>query len=194
MVENVGKDELDKGGPRNAARGRRHRGWGEADLLEVWCRRALGQTQDEIGDAMGRTGEAVRARLKTLKDAPFTRQSRLYLLRRMVALRAMAHLLDAVPGSAAEGRLLARLEALNETEEEQDVAQTRDIGDMDEDELRAFVADLVPRLETKSAGQADSGAGRVAGAVSVPADGAGRAEAANRGDARGAGGQGDGLA
>lgn len=152
--------------------------WLPCHSREARLRWSLGQSFNEIAARMDWHPATIskHAQLEGL-DVPISRAEQIALINEISLDRAMRCLLDIEPGAAAETRLLARL---NDFQTQEDDMKTRAaIGEMSDDELRRYVASLVPGLETKAA-MADEPRGDGADErVSVPAVGTTRAEAAS---------------
>jgi hypothetical protein len=155
--------------------------WLPRHSREVHLRRSLGQACPAIAASMGWARRTIDQHvLDEDLDRILTRAEQVRLINEISLERALLALLDVEPGAAAEGRLLARV---NEIEaQESDVKTRAAIGEMSDDELRNYVASLVPGLETKAAMGDEPRAVGTGGGVSVPDVGTARAEAASSGD------------
>jgi len=155
--------------------------WLPRHSREVHLRRSLGQACPAIATSMGWARRTIDQHvLDEDLDRVLTRAEQVRLINEISLERALWALLDIEAGAAAEGRLLARV---NEIEaQEGDVKTRAAIGEMSDDELRDYVASLVPRLETKAANGDEPRRGGIDERVSVPNVGQAGAEAATRGD------------
>ena len=152
--------------------------WLPCHSREVHLRRSLGQACFAIAACMGWDRRTINQHvLDEGLGRVLTRAEQVRLINEISLERALLALLEVEPGAAAEGRLLARV---NEIEaQESDVKTRAAIGEMSDDELRRYVASLVPGLETKAVmGDGPRGTGTDE-RVSVPDVGQARAEAAS---------------
>ena len=142
MVEKISKNKISLG---------QH--WCERHSKEVTLRLALGQTHGTIARAIGFKTDTVRARIKRdrLKRA-LSKAERFQLSLEIEQDRLLEGLLSEAPGTPRHARLSAAHIAAqtarsgvasDETEKEGQMI----LGEMSDDELRTYVASLVPGLE-----------------------------------------------
>ena len=165
--------------------------WQARHSREAALRLYLGQTKAQIAAAMGFTDRTVRTHVQAEGlAAPMDGAARLALLAAVEVDRVMAELLDAEPGSPVQARLRTSFLALRRglagsgtDQQESDMKTRGEIGEMSDDELRNYVASLVPGLELKTArddGSAGLGTGQ---RVQVSDERTGGSEAAGTTDA-----------
>lgn len=162
------------------------RNWLERHSKEVILRRSLGQSYPEIAQALGWNENTVKSRARREGlDRPISVGERKQLIGEVERDKVIEGLLDAVAGSPVYMRLRTCVEMLSETREQGPDAEAREaekrkeIGEMSDAELRAYVAELVPGLARRTADE--PGAKEFDGGPSVPADGAAGPETANAG-------------
>ncbi|MGC6499672.1 MAG: hypothetical protein ACON4C_05715 [Henriciella sp.] len=166
------------------------RRWSSRHALETRLRLGFGQGVPEIAVALGFHPRTVRGHIRS--DGlvpPATGQERRDLILSLDEERAVQGLLSAEPGSAAQLRLRRSLMAGEGRtdpvqEQETDMRSLKEIREMSEDELRAYVASLVPGLESKATADAHAGPERTDGEISLSEDGTPRSETPGPGAGR----------
>lgn len=155
----------------------------------VALRLALGQSVTEIAKAIGCCADTVRAHVDKEKlDIELSDRARLALAEAVEAERILAELQTVEPGSPAQARLRTSLKGFRKQADEQSdfsegaMEPTKTIGEMSDDELRVYVASLVPGLEVKSADSVEQNRPASDGRVSVSDDGEAGPEAARTGN------------
>jgi hypothetical protein len=156
---------------------RPQRRWARQHELETRLRLGLGQGPAEIAAALGFHPRTVRGHIRGDGLCPPASGSE----RRALALsldeeRAVQALLSAQPGSPAQARLRTSLMAGLPAspplqEQETEMRSLKEIREMSDDELRAYVASLVPGLESKATPDPDARPERTDGEISVSEDG-----------------------
>ena len=152
--------------------------WLPRHSREVQVRLSLGQTRNAIAGAMDIELQAVEQHIQDEGlDGNLTCAEQVEYVTEISLQRALLALLETEPGAAVEGRLLLRVSEF--VAQESDVKTRAAIGEMSDDELRDYVASLVPGLETKTvAGDESRGTGADE-RVSVPNVGETGAETAS---------------
>jgi hypothetical protein len=158
------------------------RRWLRRHSLEAVLRLAEGQSHMQLAEVMDFCVDTVR---KHIKDEKLEALAAMTLSLERSRLRL--ELLDAESGAATQARLRASYATLSKLgepaiEQESDVKTRKAIGEMSDDELRAYVASLVPGLEVKTAtGNRPRGIGTDE-RISVSENGEAGTEATNAGD------------
>lgn len=162
--------------------------WNRRHSLEAVLRLAEGQSAPRLAEVMGFSVDTVRNHIKAEQLNHARDEDRLTAVAlQLERSRLRLELLDAESGSAVQARLRASFATLSKlgleaSEQESGMMTKRKLGEMSDDELRAYVASLVPGLEVKAVSRNDGGRGVSDERVSVSDDGAGRAEATKAGD------------
>ncbi len=164
------------------------RRWLRRHSLEAVLRLAEGQSHMQLAEVMDFCVDTVRKHIKDEKlDAPQNEEALAAMTLSLERSRLRLELLDAESGAATLARLRASYATLSKLgepaiEQESDVKTRKAIGEMSDDELRAYVASLVPGLEVKTAtGNGPRGIGTDE-RVSVSENGEAGTEATNAGD------------
>ena len=169
----------------------RHSGrfWRDRHSKETRLRLSLGQSRQEISDAIGFCRRTVGKHIETANlDAPLSLSERVTIACELEADKTIIDALGAQSGSVAQARFRAGLKALSEkpnqprAEQEFVMRSLKEIREMSGDELRAYVASLVPGLESKATPESQPDRGRTHGALPLPADSASRPKTAGAHD------------
>lgn len=161
--------------------------WKRRHSQEAILRLAEGQSAPMLAEIMDFNVDTVRNHIQAEQLNHVSDDDRLAAIALQLELsRLRLELLDAESGSAVQARLRASFATLSKMgseklEEEAGMMTKQKLGEMSDDELRAYVASLVPGLEVKAANRDDGGRGVSDERVSVSDDGADRAEAAKAG-------------
>ncbi len=163
------------------------RKWLQRHSKEVILRRSLGQSYPEIAQAIGWNENTVKSRARREGlNRPISAGERKQLIGEVERDKVIEGLLDAVAGSPVHMRLRTCVEMLSEGSEQgpdadaREAEKRKEIGEMSDAELRAYVAGLVPGLARRT--RDDPGAKESDGRPSVSADGAAGPEATETGD------------
>ena len=155
--------------------------WSPRDALEARLRRSYGETYQAIGEAIGFSADTVRIRMKRdgLKPADSVAE-RLALALSLVADTVAR---EALTGAASDAALLRQRQELrllyqalhpalgaapNTQDKEGAMKTIKDIKEMSDDDLRAYVAGLVSGLESKSTPRSDPGPDGMDGGPALP--------------------------
>ena len=158
--------------------------WKRRHSLEAILRLAEGQSAPMLAEIMDFNVDTVRNHIQAEQLNHVSDDERLAAIALQLELsRLRLELLDAETGSAVQARLRASFATLSKLgsekqEEEAGMMTKQKLGEMSDDELRAYVASLVPGLEVKAVFGDDLCGGESDQRVPVPDDGAGRAETA----------------
>jgi transposase-like protein len=140
---------------------------------------ALGYSIAEIASEIGCHVDTVRSHIRHERlDRPLSEMDCAALAVSVELGRIMQELQTAEPGSSLQTQLRQQLKAYQKgldasgTPSRDDGPQDKTLGEMSDDELRAYLADLVPGLATEIAGQpAEPQGSSGAGAVSISGPG-----------------------
>ena len=151
--------------------------WRDRHSKETRLRLSLGQSRQEISDAIGFSLWTVARYVESANlDAPLSLPERVEIACELETDKMIIDALEAQSGSLAQARLRAGLKGLSGTLNQSKAGQEfvmrslKEIREMSGDELRAYVASLVPGLESKATPEPQPDRGRTDGALSLPAD------------------------
>lgn len=169
--------------------------WSPRDSLETRLRRSYGETYHSIGAAIGFSADTVRIRAKQDKLKPAeTVAERLALALALVA-DAVAH--ETLTGQAAGAEQHKQRQQLRmlyqalvpmkgrpaaSQDKEADMKHLKDIKEMSDDDLRAYVASLVSGLEAKTTPTSEPSTDGIHGRKSVSEKRASGSDSATDGD------------
>lgn len=144
--------------------------WSPRDSLESRLRRSYGETYESIGAAIGFSSDTVRIRMKRDKLEPAqTVVERLALALALVADQVAQETLTGQSAEPEQHKQRQQLRMLYQAlvpmkggppasqDKEADMKHLKDIKEMSDDDLRAYVASLVSGLEAKTTPAPESG-------------------------------------
>lgn len=161
--------------------------WLPRHSKEVRVRLALGQSMLTIAEAFGCHRDTIKGHIEREQLVPADGMALVALVKEIESAKAIENLFDADPGSIQQARLRTALQQYvssaqsDETMEEGDMNGHKEIGEMSDDELRVYVASLVPGLETKGLGGDEPPGDGVSLAISVSENGKARSKSAASG-------------
>lgn len=151
------------------------RRWTRLHTLEAAILFAMGHPYKQIGRLVGFQGRTVRQHLQAEGlNAALSSEEVFALAAELRALKAVEGLALAQAGSVEMKRMADLLERVgavinqDEDEETNGVKSLKQIKEMSDEDLVAYVESLVPGLETKACAGDDEAAGGTGGAIPVP--------------------------
>ncbi len=156
---------------------------------EVQVRLALGHSITAIAETFGCGRDTVTRHIELEAfSVPSSSAEILSLAVEVEGHKVIEDVFGAMPGSAAQARLRTSLLAFSKpsrtlsNDEETGMKSLKDLEEMADDELRDYVASLVPGLEVKDARAPDETTSGSDGKISVPDDGTPGTETTKAGD------------
>lgn len=164
MLEQVSQD------PDRQKPGAPKKLWSQRDSLETRLRRSYGETSETIAQAIGFAPDTVRLHMKAEKLAPAKSVTeRLALALALMADTVARETLTGAEFAPAQHRQRQELRLLYQAlhpasgmgahaqDKEGDMKHLKDIKEMSDDDLRAYVASLVSGLEAKTTPASEPG-------------------------------------